>query len=183
MKYPLALLLAFLLALAPKLAAVQPVFLVEIKGTIFSSLAVSPTGFDLDTTKLNNERIYDEFGVSKQDYALVLDGNSLKVVLRQRDSTGALPDITVLELNLPNGGGDSDKKFLRAAGPITSPAMGNLFEGLEGTALGTITFKGALPDVTLEKLSLKFFGGCRNPNPASSLPAALRFSLKTGKEF
>lgn len=182
MKLRCTLLLSLLLLLASSRAA-QPVFLVEITGAVYSTPDAGGPEFELDTTKVNNARIFAEFGVSKEDYALVLDGNILKVLFRQKNSGAGLPDIPVLDISLGSGGVSTDKKLIRAAGPITSPATGNLFEGLEGTGLGTVTFKGPIATAELEKFSIKFLGACRNPLEGASNKAALRFSLKTGKEF
>lgn len=183
MKDFFTLLFAVLVTLAAHSDAAQPAFLAEIQGTVTSQRLLGPNEGRIETDKLDNKRVFQAFGVSKDDYALIYDAELMKLIFRQRNSGGALPDIILLNVNFPGAAADTKKKFFRAAASIKSPAAGNLFEGLEGFAAASITYKGPIVTVQFDKFSFKFVGICRHPDPGSSSKAVLRFSLKTTREF
>lgn len=171
----------FLLAVAPQLHAV--VYLVNIHGSISSQVFLGPAEGRIETEKLDNTRLFQAFGLSKEDYALVFDTTAGGVRFRQRNSSGALPDVVAFDFGTGSTAIDTRRKVFRLATNIASSAMGNIFEGMSGVGIGSLDYRGDLATLIIKKLSLKVNATGHHSDPSSSTGSVLRFLVKTGPEL
>lgn len=186
MKHLSLLLGALLLSVVSALGAAPPppALLVTITGTISTQVLIGMTEGRINVDKLDNTRVFEEFRVSPQAYALILDlGGTGSVTLRQKNSGGALPDIVVMTFT---GGGsaiDTKAKLFRVHTDLSSTATNTLFEAISGAVQGTLKYEGGFPPSKFRSGSFKAFALGTDPSPDGNGKAQLRFSLKTAGEF
>ena len=118
-----------------------PRFLANINGSAFKQVK-GDNGSRVERSPINNQRIFEEFGVSQEDYALVLDVNAESLVsLVPRSSTVKLPVIYVIlrsDVHTASNGKLRTSMFETPVG--NSDAEGTLFQDLRGTMFGSLKF-------------------------------------------
>jgi hypothetical protein len=114
-------------------------FLVNISGTVYKPLS-SEEGTRPVATPLNNRRIFAEFDVSPDDYALVitLDGEGL-ILLVPKSGSVKLPVITVLALDGARSIPNTRTGVILFESPVfNSNESGNIFSNMRGTIFGSL---------------------------------------------
>jgi hypothetical protein len=132
-----SLLLVFMLALS--LAQARAEYLVTISGTATSEKELRGSRTGLHATPLSAGRIYKEFGVSPDDYALVFDTNlHASLALRPRRTNSALPVIFVFQAFEPEPRSrlDTSNRFAFEAPISQGAAPTPMFKDFLGTTFG-----------------------------------------------
>jgi hypothetical protein len=116
-------------------------YLVNVNGSAFKQVS-GDGGSRIMRSAINNQRIFEEFGVSRDDYALVLDVGSESIVsLVPKSKSSGLDIIPVLQRADVRVAGNSQTGTSMFETPIgNGVAVGNIFAGLRGTMLGSLQF-------------------------------------------
>jgi hypothetical protein len=196
MKRLITLLLSTVVATAAFAGGPANVFVANINGTIYQQ---SGSGEDAKvvTSPLNAKRIFTEFGVSQNDYALVLNINSDDfLILVPKDAGSELPVITVLGISEAHAllNGKSGAGVFET--PISNGPAGdtNLFGNLRGTMFGAIKVN---PDTEkVQRFSASVTGSSTpgavikmdpakgaTPKGGSSASVLYKFKLSKGAPF
>jgi len=174
--------LMFLLATAaaPTWAGTTAVFKAKVSGSVRTQLLITPVDGRIESAPLNNKRIFDEFGVSPDDYELVLTlSGDISVLLMPKSLSSGLPSVNVFTVH-GSSIVDTHKNTIGAGGSLTSGATTNLFKDLAGELQGAIKFKGAILSPQFTKVTLD--GHARGTGLESSV-ALLTIKLSTGATF
>jgi hypothetical protein len=156
-------------------------FKAKVSGTAQTQLVLGPTDGRIDTSPLNNARIFAEFGVSPDLYALVFEVGSTTVLeLVPKSSMAKLPTIEVVKLGTGVGQVvDTHSRTLAIAGPIAAGTATNLFQGIAGEVTGAVKYDGAFPPTAFKSLSLDV----RAQSMDAGLDAILKFKITTSGVF
>jgi hypothetical protein len=175
--------LVFLLAAtaSPSWAGTGPIFKAKVSGTVRTQLILGPSDGKIDSSSLNNSRIFDEFAVSPNDYELVtvLSGG-LALVLLPKSASSGLPTITVFTMSSVSTVVDTHKNTFEAGGAVSSPATSGLFKDLTGELQGAVKFKGTFSSPTITKVAVD---GHARGNVGSASLSFLTIKLSTGALF
>ena len=131
-------------------------YLANVSGTAFEQISVDSTQ-RIKSSPVNTARVFEEFGVSPNDYALVLDINSGNMVTLVPKSAGSgLPIIPVMQRESVRTISNSKADAHMFESPIgNSASSAGIFTGLRGTMLGSLKFSD---DDRLLKFSASFNG-------------------------
>ncbi|HTO53485.1 MAG TPA: hypothetical protein VMR50_08880 [Myxococcota bacterium] len=160
-------------------------FKAKISGTVLVQLSNSPTDGQIVKTKLDNKRVFQEFGVSDSDYELVwsFDGNA-GLELVAKSLFAKLPVISVLPI------GDVDpivdthtRTFALIDNLEDGGALGNLFEGITGGLTGTVKYRGDVMSPEISKISLTVVATGNNPAGTTSHLALINAKISTSGLF
>ena len=107
------------------------------------------------TTKLDNDRIFEEFGASPDDYVLVVALSSISLSLDLVSKVeGSFPNIEVVRLDTTGDAllQDAKTRTVTYEGSIAAVPTTNLFDTLSGEISGTgkVPSHGPINKVTLE---------------------------------
>jgi hypothetical protein len=165
-------------------------FIANFAGTAIKQVTVGENT-RAATSPVNSRRVFDEFGVSPDDYALVLNLDSSALVsLVPKSASAALPTITVLQIAEPRTVKNSMTKVELFEVPVANTsASGNIFDSLRGTLFGSLKFA---PDKTLSRFNGNLTGSSGNgavvvtsPAKGAVAPATvlLKFKVTKGARF
>jgi hypothetical protein len=158
--------------------------LLKITGTITRVVPVSSTATRLRFEKLDDKRLFEEFGVSREDYAFALADGGFNLVAKSQSS--GLPTLPVFTLGLEKDLIQTKPFKARIGGPVESAATGNIFEGLAGettAATGAVIEGGTI--TALKNLVLRIYarGSDQSAADPTSPGVLLRFTVKQIGQF
>jgi hypothetical protein len=155
----------------------------KVSGTVQTQTPVPPSDGRIHSAKLDSKRIFDEFGVSSDQYELVVSlGVTLTLELLPKLSAAKLPTILVVEL-----GSDSQEIFdtkartIALGGSIAPGTATNLFENIAGEIAGTARYQGTPISGVITKLVLGVTG--RGTDTSGVGPALLKFKIAAAGSF
>jgi hypothetical protein len=186
MKYILRLFSGLLLvALLTTVAnAAGPLLLANVSGTVEIQEPLTADATRTRFSSLNNQRVFAEFNVSPNDYALVVNIIGSGVLqLMPRSTNAGLPTIEVLSLSDNTSVIDTKKGIGDLFSTISSTATDNLFEGLTGSVHGRITFR---PPISLESFKKFTFSGVAkgtNEDGVDNTTALIKLKVVTTTTF
>jgi hypothetical protein len=176
MKLTLLLLIGLLAAQISLAESPSDLLLAKISGTV-SVQEIKGTNATVHTTALNNNRLFDEFGVSSEQYELVADIISSEhfVALVPRSASAELPIIPVITIADARTIAITKTQSVLFEVPMTnSTPTTNIFKSFRGTASGSAKINGS----TFMKMSLNGVGSSRNPDVH-----LFKFKVTTSKPF
>jgi hypothetical protein len=175
--------ITFLLTLfvsAPLWAAVM--FEVTVSGTISTQQVIEVETGKIVTKPFNNARIYQEFGVSSQDYALVLNASSNEILLLiPRDASSGLTNIVVVEMEDQATLLNTVRGSALFGAVVRSDATDNVFEGFVGAHSGSIKVKGALETENITKVAMTLLA--QGSGPGGNGQSLFKLKITTGQRF
>ena len=164
--------------------AAMPLMTIKLSGTVEVQDAISPGVTKVRVSRLDAKRVFAEFSVSGDDYALVIDASGPGVVeLVPKRVSAALPTIEVFSLSGNLALIDTEKAFGDFNANVGSPAVGNLFEGLTGVVNGRVSFKGSIASGILKKFTFSSLAVGKNQSGVTNQVALLKFKVATSKVF
>jgi hypothetical protein len=128
---------------------------VKVSGTIQQQQEL-PVGEKVAVSKLSNQTIFTEFGVSPDDYELVMTFNGLTVLeFLPKSMSSGLPTVPVMNFDNPWFLLDSKSNQDKFGSGLSSPEAGGLFHVLVGGTNGSLKFdkQGFPAGVSLEALA------------------------------
>lgn len=132
---------------AAQAGGVSQLLKAKVSGTVQTQQVVGSEQGKIKTSAVNNQRIFSEFGVSDDDYELVVSISGPGLYLIPRNSGSPLPSIEVIIFSESSGLIiDTKKRALSyIATALNESSTTNLFDGLVGTATGTFRYDGTFP--------------------------------------
>lgn len=117
-----------------------PRFAANVSGSSWRQVSTE-NGPRVVRSAMNNQRIFTEFGVSPNDYALVMDTtSSLFLALVPKSSGSGLDIIPVLVRSDVRSVNEDDGTSIFETQLSNGDALGNSFQGLRGSMQGTAKF-------------------------------------------
>jgi len=157
-------------------------FEVAVSGTISTQQLVSIEAGKIVTKAFNNTRIYQEFGVSPNDYQLVLNASSNDLLLLVPKSAGSgLTNIPVVRMSDQESLIDTARHLALFGAQIESTATGNVFEEFAGAHTGSIKVKGTLETENITKVTLSLYA--QGSGPGGDGSSLFKLKITTGKRF
>ena len=112
----------------------------KVSGTVQQTIPV-PGGTKVVTTRLNNQVIFADAGVTTDQYELVLSNGALGTLeLLPKSTLAKLPTIVIFTLTDGVQLIDTKSTQNHFGGGMSSPATGGLFQGLTGGMTGVVKF-------------------------------------------
>lgn len=159
----------------------MPQLKAKISGTVQTQIVLGPAEGKIAKTKLDNARVFEEFGVSPDLYALVFDP-SVGLVLVPKSSLAKLPTILVMELGGSASAVDTHSGSFAISAPVDNPdAMANLFENLAGEVQGVAKYRGTFPPTEFTKITLAGFA--RGHTSDGDFKALMKFKVTASGVF
>ncbi|HTO06491.1 MAG TPA: hypothetical protein VMR86_05475 [Myxococcota bacterium] len=125
---------------SPSQAGLTGFLSVKVSGTIQQQVDL-PVGSKVGSAKLSNQTIFDDFGVSPDQYELVMSfAGPVVIELLPKSLLAKMPVIPVFTLENGVFLLDSKQNQERFSGGLTSPASAGLFQDLTGGASGILKF-------------------------------------------
>src|SRR5438445_514651 len=87
---------SLILATAGSAGAADDFRKVLVTGTVQTQILIGPGKGKILTAPLNNKRIFQEFGVSPQDYELVVNADGIETLLVPKHTGANLPQIKLI---------------------------------------------------------------------------------------
>lgn len=118
-------------------------YIANLTGSAFEDINVE-AGRRNFRTKLNNDRVYKEFGVEKEDYALVLRlQSSWLVSLVPRSASSGLETIPVVIIDSSRMATNVNNGMIAFETPVSNLGAGTtIFNQLRGTMMATANYTG-----------------------------------------
>lgn len=184
MKTLLSLLTATLfLATASPTRAVESFFKVTFSGTVQTQTILGPNDGRIRTEVLNEKRILQQYGVSKQDYELAF-GLSSGLVLIPKHASAMLPTITILNFSSSDTVTNTKAHIIKFGGTIAAgPASPTVFADLTGEVVGLVHFVGPFPSTVFKNLSFAGLARGTNARPGGVGKSFLNFKVVTNGFF
>ena len=165
-------------------AGAVPLQTIKLSGTVTVQENTTPSTARARVQPLNEQRVFAEFSVSKHDYELVLDVNGAGTVeLVGKSASAALPTLQVFMLSGNAPVLDTKLNFGDLYANVGSTATGNLFEGLAGSGIGKVSFKGPIANGVFKKFTFSSLALGKNQKNVSSPNALLKFKVVTTGDF
>lgn len=168
--------LALFLATASPAWAVEKFLKATVTGTVQTQVTFSASEARFRTALLNNKRIFQEFGVSKDDYVLVVNvSNGGELLLLPKSSSSGLPTISVAKVGSSKSIIDTKVGQGKVQAVLAPSAATNLFKDLVGDLTGTIFFQGPVVSLSIKKFVFTIAASGTDTNPVSTGVALLKF--------
>lgn len=184
MKKLLSCLTATLLLVTASSTRAAEVFLkVAVSGTVQSQTILGPTNGRIRTAVLNEKRIFQEYGVSAQDYELVFGATS-GFQLIPKQASAMLPTLSILTITTTATAIDTKAGVFKFGGPVTpGPASTSIFNNLAGELVGTAHYVGSFPPTAFKKVIFSVTGRGSDPSMGGSGTSLLKFKVVTNGIF
>jgi hypothetical protein len=169
---------ALLLATASPAWAVDQYLKTSISGTVQTQLTLGPGEGRIYTAALTKKRIFQEFGVSVEDYELVINLNGIELLLLPKNSAANLPVIPVM---IPGSKlqplVDTRAHVQKIRSEIGTSTATNLFKDLFGQLDVTYLFQGPIVTAKVNKVIVNVKACGTNPAGGSIASAFLTFRI------
>lgn len=176
-----ALAVASLLVFSAPLHAIPPPLVATVTGTTTVEEDALASATTIKVEPLNNHRIIDEFGVSSDDYVVVVQGNLLRLFPKAKMSVLPLvdvmtftPGVFVVHKTKPN--------TTRGLGAVVGTATTNIFNNVIGTYQFTLTIPATAGAVATATNTVTA-GGATHLGSQANKSLIMNFKVKTGKVF
>jgi len=185
MKNPLRILATtLLLATASPAWAVDQYLKASVTGTVQTQLSLGPGEGRIYIAPLNKKRIFQEFGVSGEDYELVLNLNGIGLFLLPKQAAANLPVITVLVPGSQNQAiVDTRAHVEKIRADIGAGTATNLFKDLFGQLEITYFFQGPIATAKVKKVISKVKSCGTDPAGGNFASAFLTFKVVAEEVF
>ena len=154
-------------------------FLARVTGTVTTQETVTAGTSRIEVTPLTNKRIFDEFRVSTEDYALTMTPTG-SLRLLPKSASSANPTITIISFTSTPIVLDTRRGIGRFVGRTSSATTANLFEGFVGHADGSFRFTQSTPPSNTQ---VTYTVSGAGDDLSADTPAILRFKLVSGRPF
>jgi hypothetical protein len=152
-------------------------------GTVQTQIYLGPGDGRIHTALMNNKRIFQEFGVSSQDYALVVKLVGAGLYLEPKSASAMLPEIEIYNTGTTEGLTDNKAHLEKYSSAIVAGGATNIFQNMAGEIVTAYYYKGdrALGNIT--KIVANVTARGTDPVGGFTTSALLKFKVVAQKPF